>query len=292
MKGIILAGGAGTRLHPLTRVVSKQLLPVYDKPMVYYPLSVLMLAGIREVLLISTPDDLPRFRDLLGDGAQIGLSISYAEQPHPEGLPQAFTIGADFIGRDAVALILGDNVFFGHGLSDILRKAGALREGGMIFGYQVQDPERYGIVEFDDDGSVLSIEEKPQQPKSDYAIPGLYIFDHTVVEIAGGLAPSDRGETEITDIMKVYIDRNQLTVEVLGRGYAWLDTGTHDSLMQASSFVQTIQERQGLKIGCIEEIAYRLGYIDSDRLRALGTEMHKNEYGRYLVRIAEKGGPH
>jgi len=292
MKGIILAGGAGTRLHPLTRVVSKQLLPVYDKPMVYYPLSVLMLAGIREVLLISTPDDLPRFRDLLGDGAQIGLSISYAEQPHPEGLPQAFTIGADFIGQDSVALILGDNVFFGHGLSDILRKAGALREGGMIFGYQVQDPERYGIVEFDDDGSVLSIEEKPQQPKSDYAIPGLYIFDHTVVEIAGGLAPSDRGETEITDIMKVYIDRNQLTVEVLGRGYAWLDTGTHDSLMQASSFVQTIQERQGLKIGCIEEIAYRLGYIDSDRLRALGTEMHKNEYGRYLVRIAEKGGPH
>jgi len=292
MKGIILAGGAGTRLHPLTRVVSKQLLPVYDNPRVYSPLAVLMPAGIGEVLLISTPDDLPRFRDLLGDGAQIGLSISYAEQPHPEGLPQAFTIGADFIGQDSVALILGDNVFFGHGLSDILRKAGALREGGMIFGYQVQDPERYGIVEFDDDGSVLSIEEKPRQPKSDYAIPGLYIFDHTVVEIAGGLVPSARGETEITDIMKVYIDRNQLTVEVLGRGYAWLDTGTHDSLMQASSFVQTIQERQGLKIGCIEEIAYRLGYIDSDRLRALGTEMHKNEYGRYLVRIAEKGGPH
>ena len=285
MKGIILAGGSATRLYPITRVVSKQLLPVYDKPMIYYPLSVLMLAGIREILLISTPEDLPLFKKLLGDGSQLGLSFSYEEQPRPEGLAQAFIIGKTFIGKDPVCLILGDNIFYGHSLTNILKRTVQHRKGGLIFGYLVKDPERYGVVEFDQNSNVIGIEEKPEKPKSNYAVPGLYIYDNNVVDIVKNLKPSARGELEITDVNLEYLRRGMLKVELLGRGFAWLDTGTQEALQQAASYVQAIQERQGLKISCIEEIAYNLGYIDKEELAALAADTMKNEYGRYLMEL-------
>jgi len=285
MKGIILAGGSGTRLYPLTRVISKQLIPIYDKPMIYYPMSALMLAGIREILIISTPYDLPRFSELFGNGSHLGLKISYAEQPHPGGLAQAFLIGKNFIAEDPVCLVLGDNIFFGHGFAEIVQDCAKLSEGGIIFGYLVKDPERYGVVEFDTDKKVIGIEEKPTKPKSRYAVPGLYFYDNNVVSIAESIQPSSRGELEITDINNFYLRQGKLKVELLGRGFCWLDTGTHESLQQAASYVQAVQERQGLKIACLEEIAYRLGYIDREQVEKLARSMLKNQYGQYLINL-------
>ena len=288
MKGIILAGGSGTRLYPLTRVLSKQLIPVYDKPMIYYPLSVLMLAGIREILIISTPHDLPRFKELLGDGSELGLSFRYAEQPRPEGLAQAFVIGKEFIAHDSVCLVLGDNIFFGHNFGQIVRRCSELKDGGIIFGYLVRDPERYGVVEFDGENKVIGIEEKPSEPKSRYAVPGLYFYDKDVVAVAESIRPSARGELEITDVNLHYLRQGKLSVELLGRGFCWLDTGTHESLQHASSYVQAVQDRQGLKIACIEEIAYRLGYIDKAQVERLAASMLKNQYGQYLMEMLEE----
>jgi glucose-1-phosphate thymidylyltransferase len=287
MKGIVLAGGSGTRLHPITRGVSKQLLPIYDKPMVYYPLSSLMLAGIREVLLISTPEDLPSYRRLLDDGTRIGMRIEYAEQPQPEGLAQAFLIGRDFVGSDRVALALGDNVFYGHGFTEVLGRAAARERGATVFGYWVHDPERYGVVDFDASGRVVHIEEKPEKPRSHYAVTGLYFYDNRVLDIAAGLTPSARGELEITDVNRTYLEDGSLQVELLGRGVAWLDTGTNESLLQACNFVETIQERQGLRIACLEEIAFRRGWISREDLVALSAEMGKSSYGAYLRQVAE-----
>jgi len=283
MKGIILAGGSGTRLYPLTQVVSKQLMPVYDKPMIYYPLSTLMLAGIREVLIISTPDHSPLFKDLLGDGSQWGMEFSYIEQPTPDGLAQAFILGKEFIGDDSVCLILGDNLFYGHGLIEILRRSAKLKDGAIVFGHRVSDPRAYGVVEFDQSGKVVSLEEKPTKPKSNYAIPGIYFYDSQAAAIASNLKPSRRGELEVTDLSKVYLEQGKLHVELLGRGYAWLDTGTHESLHQAASFIQILEERQGFKVACVEEIAYRNGYIDANQLKNLAQPLAESTYGKYLL---------
>jgi glucose-1-phosphate thymidylyltransferase len=289
MRGIILAGGKGTRLFPLTLAISKQILPVYDKPMVYYPLSMLMLAGIREVLVISTPEALPGFRALLGDGSQWGMKFQYAAQPEPRGLADAFLVGRDFVSREPVCLILGDNIFFGHGLPDQLRAAAKLTEGALIFAYPVRDPERYGVVEFAESGRALSIQEKPAQPRSHYAVPGMYFYDRRVVEFASSLKPSKRGELEITDLNCLYLELGQLRVQVLGRGVAWLDAGTHESLLQAANFVQAVEDRQGMMISCPEEIAYRMGFIDRGQLRRLASTLQSNQYGSYLIRLADEG---
>jgi glucose-1-phosphate thymidylyltransferase len=288
VKGIILAGGSGTRLYPVTQVVSKQLLPVYDKPMVYYPLSTLMLAGIRDILVISTPQDTPRFEELLGDGAKWGLHLQYKVQPKPEGLAQAFLLGREFIGRDSVALVLGDNIFHGHDLTDLLKRASERKSGATVFAYPVNDPERYGVIEFDARGKAVSIEEKPRQPRSRYAITGLYFYDAKVPDIAAGLQPSARGELEITDVNRAYLERGELEVVPMGRGMAWLDTGTHETLLEASHFIETIERRQGLKIACPEEIAYRMGFIAAGDLRQLAEPMAKNGYGQYLLRVLEE----
>lgn len=287
MKGIILAGGSGTRLYPLTKAVSKQLMPIYDKPMIYYPLSILMLAGINEILVISTPEDTPRFEQLLGDGKDIGISLSYAIQEKPEGLAQAFIIGEEFIGDDSVCLILGDNIFYGSGLSKMMQRAASKEKGATIFGYHVHDPERFGVVEFDSDKKAVSIEEKPKQPKSHYAVTGLYFYDNDVVKIAKSIQPSERGELEITDINKAYLEEGILDVEIMGRGFAWLDTGTHESLLEAGTFIETIEKRQNFKVACLEEIAYRMGYINREQLIELAQPLKKNAYGQYMLNLAE-----
>ncbi|MFZ2717288.1 MAG: glucose-1-phosphate thymidylyltransferase RfbA [Lactococcus chungangensis] len=286
-KGIILAGGSGTRLYPLTRAASKQLMPIYDKPMIYYPLSTLMLAGIKEILIISTPQDLPRFEELLGDGSEFGISLSYAVQPSPDGLAQAFIIGADFIGDDNVALILGDNIYYGPGMSKMLGRAAAKEKGATVFGYQVKDPERFGVVEFDDNMRAVSVEEKPEQPKSNYAITGLYFYDNDVVEIAKNIKPSPRGELEITDVNDAYLKRGDLDVEVMGRWFAWLDTGTHESLLEAAQYIETVQRMQNVQVANLEEIAYRMGYITREQVIELAQSLKKNEYGQYLLRLVE-----